>query len=272
MGKTTDITGNRYGKLTAIRLDHIKKRSGGKSDHYWLFRCDCGKEVVLPKYVVLKEKRGRKSCGCSRKELLSLSHRTHGETHTRLYHIWQGIKQRCELVNGDHWKDYGERGIKVCSEWHTYEIFKDWALSNGYQDDLSIDRIDVNGNYEPSNCRWATSKEQANNKRNNLKIAYNGEILTAAEWSIRLGGARELVSERLRYGWDQIRAITTKPDRAENMRKDISGRRFWSLTAIKYDGNRITKGGHPITYWLFRCDCGKMVSISRCIVVLLKNT
>jgi hypothetical protein len=164
---------------------------------------------------------------------------------------------RCDDKNGDHFKDYGERGITVCKEWHEYVAFRQWALANGYQDTLTIDRIDVNGNYEPSNCRWATMKEQQNNKRSNKKIEYNEETLTAAEWSEKLGNSKILVSERLRYGWNTIKAITTPPNRAENLREDIAGKRYGSLVAIRFAKSRKTKSGKSVTYWLFRCDCGK---------------
>lgn len=101
----------------------------------------------------------------------------------RLYRIWMAMRARCMCKNLKTYKRYGGRGIKICDEWNDYLVFKEWALSNGYSDHLSIDRINNDGNYEPSNCRWATNKEQANNKRNNHIITINGESHTFAEWS-----------------------------------------------------------------------------------------
>lgn len=110
------------------------------------------------------------------------NHRKHGGYGTRLYFIWKTMRQRCNNPNNGKYKRYGERGIKVCSEWDDYSNFKKWSLLNGYSENLTIDRIDTNGDYEPSNCRWADDIQQANNKTNNVMINYNGEIITMAEF------------------------------------------------------------------------------------------
>lgn len=157
-----DLTGKRFGKLTVIR------RYG--TDRYkrviWLCRCDCGNETIAAGTPL---KNGhKKSCGCYKYEATFI----HGFANkgNRLYNIWDKMNYRCVNVNYHRYKDYGGRGIKVCNEWkNSFVIFRDWALSNGYADNLTLDRIDVNGNYEPSNCRWITNAEQQKNKRNSKK-------------------------------------------------------------------------------------------------------
>lgn len=110
------------------------------------------------------------------------NHWKHGGSGTRLYFIWKTMRQRCNNPNNGKYKRYGKRGIKVCPEWDDYSNFKRWSMSNGYSEKLTIDRIDTNGDYEPSNCRWADDIQQANNKTSNVMINYKGEIMTMAEF------------------------------------------------------------------------------------------
>lgn len=152
-----DLTGQRFGSLVAVsRADDVLDSRGVRKG-YWNCVCDCGNTTVVPASDLV---RGHtKSCGHRRGEF-------HGLSKTPMYFVWKTMKQRCYNPNDKKYKDYGARGISICDEWlQSFGAFHDWAEQNGYQRGLSIDRINVDGNYEPSNCRWATDVEQANNKR-----------------------------------------------------------------------------------------------------------
>ena len=211
MSKVNDLTGKRFGRLVVI------ERSGSNSRRRatWLCRCDCGKNIVVSGSDLPR----RTSCGCARSDFLAAFNKetktTHGMRYTRLYREWRAMINRCYCSTWKHYSNYGGRGIKVCDEWRdSFEAFRDWALVNGYQDDLSIDRVNVNGNYEPSNCRWATIKQQANNTRNSRFLEYNGEIKTVKEWADELGlNYNTLYSRITTKGWSVEKALTTPPFR-----------------------------------------------------------
>lgn len=135
----------------------------------------------------------------------------HGKRHTRLYGIWTDMKTRCTNPNRAKYKRYGGRGIKICDEWrHSFQAFYDWAMANGYRDDLTIDRQDNDGDYCPGNCRWITMAAQASNKSTNHLITHDGETFTMAEWARQTGIPREVLKDRIcRYGWNPGRALTT---------------------------------------------------------------
>lgn len=171
-----DLTGKRFGKLTVISYYGVST----KKQIYWLCNCDCGNKVYA-KTTALTHGH-KKSCGCLQLECGHLNYK-YGCRTNRLYTIWRGMKARCLNTNNTSYQLYGGRGISICNEWlNDFSSFQLWALNNGYADNLSIDRIDTNGNYEPNNCRWATATDQNNNKRNNHYLTIDGEIKTLSEW------------------------------------------------------------------------------------------
>lgn len=173
----TDLSGQKFGRLT-VRKFYGKDKY---SHNLWLCDCECGGVAVVDTSALTGGK--TTSCGCWQIESTIQRSSTHGKTHERLYRIYAHMKDRCYLSTSKTYADYGGRGVTICNEWlNDFQAFYDWAIANGYNDDLTIDRIDVNGNYEPSNCRWATMKEQANNRRITLKHTYKGITHTLPEW------------------------------------------------------------------------------------------
>ena len=204
MGRLLDLTGQRFGKLTVIEFaGHAPNRKT-----LWKCKCDCGNETLVKTNALRSG--ATKSCGCLVPVASGDTHRKHGMSESRLYRTWKNMKARCSNERVLCYPHYGGRGIAVCEEWqNSFEAFRDWALANGYRDDLSIDRIDVNGDYCPGNCRWATIVEQNNNKRNNRFITLCGSTKTVAEWSRVVGIASGTIIARLRKGWGEYEAVFT---------------------------------------------------------------
>lgn len=204
MVKMIDLTGKRFGRLTVIEQSSSTERGLAR----WLCKCDCGNYCVS---AGVDLRRGHvKSCGCLQKEQAKAVKTKHGLRYTKLNGIWKSMKKRCHNENELSYSNYGGRGITVCDEWkEDFQAFYDWAMANGYRNGLSIDRIDVNGNYCPENCRWATRKEQNNNTRSNHLLTYNGETHTMSEWAEITGmGYGTLQSRINRYGWPIEKALT----------------------------------------------------------------
>lgn len=175
--------GNRFGRLTVISECFYKNKNA-----YCECKCSCGNKKTVKLHNLLNGK--TKSCGCFNKELSKRRmlqnniSSIHNLSRTRIYGIWQAIKQRCYNPNNDRYKDYGARNIKIIEEWkNNFISFYNWAMANGYKDNLTIDRINVNGDYCPENCRWITNQDQQNNRRNNHFVLFCGETYTLAQLS-----------------------------------------------------------------------------------------
>lgn len=242
--KAVDITGQKFNKLTAKKLVEIKKVKNG-TRHYWLYKCDCGNEIVLQKNNVSNNH--TQSCGCYQRQQTSKANTTHNLYYTRIYKIYRSMLQRCFDSNVFAYKDYGGRGITVCDEWkNDFMNFYNWSMNNGYSNDLSIDRIDNNGNYCPDNCRWVNRKTQARNTRSNKYITYKGEKHCVSEWAEILKIDGKLLGERLRLRWSFDRAINTSPEVYKNRANKL----------IEYNGQYKTKEEwieslqiHPTTFY-----------------------
>lgn len=211
-----DIVGKEFGKLTVLKYSHsIPCKSKRGYFHYYSCKCQCGNIKLVERSNLLSRK--TKSCGCSTYETNIKRLYKHGKRYSRINNIWRGLKQRCYNPKRIQYKYYGEKGIKICQEWlNDFQTFYDWAIANGYQENLTIDRINRDGNYEPSNCRWVTWRLQANNKQNVPLYSYKGLKLSIAEWSRRYNMDTETLRERIKYyGWSIEKALTT-PVRSRN--------------------------------------------------------
>lgn len=205
-----DLTGMRFGALVVIKEGEPLLNSKGYRLIRWDCLCDCGNEVTVRPADL---KRGHTiSCGCLGKLHRKNGTTKHGLRYKRAYNIYCGIMERCYTKTCNAYNLYGGRGIKVCDEWrgpNGAENFYKWAMMNGYNDNLSIDRIDTNGDYCPSNCRWTDAKTQSNNRRTNLYIEIDGETKTLKQWTEQYHANYSAVYQRIaRMGWDAKEALT----------------------------------------------------------------
>lgn len=193
-----DLKGKTFGKLTVIgRSENINNRT------MWECLCECGNITIVEAYQL--KSGATKSCGCLRHE----SHNsTHGLSKTRLFSIWSKMVARCTNKNNPAYKWYGDRGINVCNEWkNDFVAFYSWAKNNGYHDELTLERIDVNGNYEPNNCKWIPLNEQPLNTRKTKYLTYHGERKTVSEWSKITGIKKNTILNRMRSGYTDEECI-----------------------------------------------------------------
>lgn len=207
--KILDIKGKRFGKLIAIeRVKNVKKKVS------WKCLCDCGKETNVLTTNLTSNR--IKSCGCLKNQKLIERSTKHNQRHTKLYEVWKTMKQRCSNPNHISYHNYGGRGIIVCDEWeNNYQAFYEWSIKNGYKEGLSIDRINNDGNYEPSNCRWADRFTQNNNTRQNKPITINGVTKTIHQWANEYNIPVNLVRNRIYIlHWDIVKALTTPKNNA----------------------------------------------------------
>ena len=202
MPKFKNLTGLKFGKLTVIELDS----SYTKKHKKWFCECDCGNFTSV--FGTNLKQGVTTSCGCqssrnNARELVKVN-TTHGLSRSKIYRIYHTMKNRCYKKSSKPYNDYGGRGIIICNEWLSdFESFRNWAISNSYEEGLTLERIDVNGNYEPSNCKWITQSEQCNNKRTTLYATIKGETKTLKEWSLLSGIKYNTLHTRKRvYGWD----------------------------------------------------------------------
>lgn len=209
-GPVKDMVGQRFGRLLVLSFAGI----GARRLATWLCRCDCGNEVTVVGSEMRRNRNGRKSagtssCGCLRVDAPKASNTKHSGFGTRLYHTWGGMKARCYDESHIGFKHYGERGINVCAGWvNDFPAFREWAMANGYDDTLTIDRINNDLGYFPENCRWAPHAAQSNNRRCNIRLTFNGETRTLADWSRSTGMHRATIASRLRSGWSVNKALT----------------------------------------------------------------
>lgn len=210
MGRLIDLTGQRFGRLTVV-----ERAANSASGHTcWRCLCDCGNVKVVQGSAL---KSGDTiSCGCYNIEICTnriakwqIESGADNRSKTKLYWVWVAMRNRCNNFNNYSYKNYGGRGIRVCSEWdQSFESFKSWALLHGYKEGLSIDRKDNNGDYSPENCRWVNLKVQHRNQRVSRMLTLNGKTQTLADWSEELRISHGTLSARLRSGWSVERTLT----------------------------------------------------------------
>lgn len=207
MGKFIDLTGQRFGRLTVLGRSYTRK-----GQLFWQCRCDCGNMCVVQGSLL---RGGRtSSCGCLHDEMADVRIKTVNKLHPslirdkNLYRTWNNMRQRCSNPNHPEYRNYGGRGVHVCPEWDkSYSNFEQWAMESGYQCGLSIDRVDNDGDYTPSNCRWTTALIQSNNQRKTIMLTYQGKTKALRFWADEFKIPRNVLKCRIRAGWPIERAL-----------------------------------------------------------------
>lgn len=231
-----NLVGQRFNHFLVLSRSEDKIRKNGKHIVQWKCQCDCGNIRYLSTTELKSNK--CKSCGCMHDYYSRINNTQHGDSHQRLYNIWLGMKARCFNEKDYHYKWYGGRGISMDKQWvNNYKSFKEWALSNGYNDKLTIDRINPNGNYEPLNCRWVDMKVQSNNRRNNRKIKAFGLELTLGQWSRITGLPSSTIRRRIdsnKYSPDNALSTPTRKNQDGHYYYDEKDRNNILNNIIKY--------------------------------------
>lgn len=207
-----DHTGEKFGRLTVIGPADDIVSDAGYHTAVWKCKCDCGNLVNVRGKCLTQGV--TKSCGCLQRDSMSARASKHHGSGTRLYAIWNSMRQRCNNPRSRAYQNYGGRGISICPEWDDYDTFRKWAYSAGYDDGSprgthTLDRIDVNGQYSPDNCRWTTMKAQSSNKRDTIYLSYMGQRKTLTDWSNETGIAYSTLWKRRLYGFSPERILDT---------------------------------------------------------------
>lgn len=202
-------TGAKYNMLTVIKQVDDYIENCGKHRAQFLCKCDCGNTVICTASNLISKTKSKYSCGCVKRFNLREKN-PNAKSKQRLYHIWIGMKSRCHNPNDTAFHNYGAKNIEVCKEWrHNYEAFHNWSLENGYNDTLTIDRINNAEGYTPNNCRWVTFKEQANNTSKNHLLTFKGKTQTLTQWAEELNLTTSAIIARLNRGWTIENTLTT---------------------------------------------------------------
>ena len=197
-----DITGQRFGRLIATEKSHKTK----DKNWWWKCLCDCGNKVTI-RGTSLRSGASR-SCGCYKNELSKKRKTIHGLSYTKVYRVHTNMMSRCFNPKDKRYLFYGKRGILVCDEWKNVTTFYNWAINNGFKEGLTIERINVNGNYKPGNCKWIPGAEQGRNRRQNHRICFRGETNILSHWAKKLGVDKTTIAWRLSHNWTEEEALT----------------------------------------------------------------
>jgi len=204
-----ELRDERFGRLTVLKAAPSRQEPSGRWVRYWLCRCDCGSNIEVRAKFLLNG--NTQSCGCLHRERAveaGAASRTHGQSNSPTWRSWHNMRTRCNNINVPDYPRYGGRGITICPRWDTFENFL--ADMGERPDGMTLDRLDSNGNYEPTNCRWATQSEQGNNRSTNLPLSFDGRTQTMSQWARELGLPVPTLQNRLARGWSLEKALTTR--------------------------------------------------------------